>query len=324
MIVPRLEPTPESSASTSFDPTELITINTAVHTLFYIIVGACVLARFYTTISTKRLGLEDCLMLLYYLYGFFIKLLRCIPVEKSWKSPLDEESCIISDYAILLSDCIVSLITDAIIFALPIPLIWQLQTSWNRKLRIYSVFAGGTLACAAIIARCIVLTTAEGKVDMIIVTKVGLWAVAEVNIGLICACLPVLPKFYKNVVKSAKTIISRTSTYHELDKLGRHKGTGGVERARRGGTDQRREDAAAESVALHRQYLGANGNTEVSVTASSGVKEGESRVRSWNGPGILKTVSLATWETPIAHVEHSPAEPSKAVLHSAGPQSIDD
>lgn len=31
-------------------------------------------------------------------------------------------------------------------------------------------------ACAAIIARCIVLTTAEGKVDMIIVTKVGLWA----------------------------------------------------------------------------------------------------------------------------------------------------
>ncbi|KAL9055923.1 MAG: hypothetical protein Q9206_002943 [Seirophora lacunosa] len=193
MIVPRLEPTPESSASTSFDPTELITINTAVHTLFYIIVGACVLARFYTTISTKRLGLED-----------------------------------------------------------------------------------------------------------------------------------LLPKFYKNVVKSAKTIISRTSTYHELDKLGRHKGTGGVERARRGGTDQRREDAAAESVALHRQYLGANGNTEVSVTASSGVKEGESRVRSWNGPGILKTVSLATWETPIAHVEHSPAEPSKAVLHSAGPQSIDD
>ncbi|KAL9012353.1 MAG: hypothetical protein Q9173_002876 [Seirophora scorigena] len=232
-------------------------------------------------------------MLLYYLYGFFMKLLRCIPVDKSWKSPLDQKSCISSDYAVLLSDCIVSLITDAIIFALPIPLIWQLQTSWNRKLRIYSVFAGGTF-------------------------------VAEVNIGLICACLPMLPKFYKNVVKSAKTVISRTSTYHELDKFGRHKGTGGVERARRGGTNQRREDAAAESVALHRQYLGANGDTKVSVTASSGAKEGESRVRSWNGPGILKTVSLATWETPIAHEEHSPAPPSKAVLRSAGPQTIDD
>lgn len=83
-------------------------------------------------------------MLLYYVYGFVMKAARCIPVRKSWDNTI-EGSCAISDYAVLLSDCIFSLITDVCIFALPVPLIWQLQASWGRKVRIYSVFAGGSL-----------------------------------------------------------------------------------------------------------------------------------------------------------------------------------
>lgn len=144
-------------------------------------------------------------------------------------------------------------------------------------------------------------------------------SIAEVNIGLICACLPMLPKFYKSMARTAKTIISRTSTYHELDPLG-HKGTTGVSRARPGDTGEQRKEAAAESVALHQQYLGADAIVDRSVTASGGTQDGEGRERSWNGLGILKTVSLDTWETPMAPMKDSLAPPSKAVIHSSVPE----
>ena len=81
-------------------------------------------------------------MVFYYVPAFFIKLFRCNPIRKNW-SPETEGKCIATKYSILFADCIISIITDLVILLLPLPLVWKLQISLRRKLKVMSVFAGG-------------------------------------------------------------------------------------------------------------------------------------------------------------------------------------
>ena len=81
-------------------------------------------------------------MVLYYLPAFFIKLFRCNPIRKAWVPGIDG-NCIVTEYSMLFADCIVSIITDLGILLIPLPLVWMLQTSLRRKLRVLSVFAAG-------------------------------------------------------------------------------------------------------------------------------------------------------------------------------------
>ena len=85
-----------------------------------------------------------CLMVFYYIPAFFVKVFRCRPIRKTWE-PSVMGSCIGSEGVILIADSIFDIVTDIIIFATPIPIVWHLQTSKKRKLRILSVFAGGVL-----------------------------------------------------------------------------------------------------------------------------------------------------------------------------------
>ena len=84
------------------------------------------------------------LMALYYLPVLFIKVFRCIPIQKTW-NPMIDGRCTGTEYDILYADCVMSLFTDLAILILPIPLVWQLQTSRKRKVRITLVFGGGIL-----------------------------------------------------------------------------------------------------------------------------------------------------------------------------------
>ncbi|KAL8656809.1 MAG: hypothetical protein Q9226_002547 [Calogaya cf. arnoldii] len=82
------------------------------------------------------------LMALYYLPALFFRIFRCNPVRKTW-DPAVEGTCVGSEKGILYFDCVVSLLTDIAIFGFPVPLVWKLQTSVRRKLRILLVFASG-------------------------------------------------------------------------------------------------------------------------------------------------------------------------------------
>ena len=85
------------------------------------------------------------LMVLYYLPAFFIKLFNCIPIHKSWQ-PHISGRCITKDHNLLLVDGVISLTVDLAILLLPVPLVLALQISWQRKIRILMIFAGG-IAC---------------------------------------------------------------------------------------------------------------------------------------------------------------------------------
>ncbi|KAL8784744.1 MAG: hypothetical protein Q9213_003775 [Squamulea squamosa] len=190
------------------------------------------------------------LMVLYYLPAFFIRALRCRPIRKTW-NPIVGGACFGSEKEILYTDCVVSLVTDIAIFGLPVPLVWKLQTSVKRKLRILMVFVSGI-------------------------------AIAEVNIGIICSCLPVLPIFYQHVLKSARALVSKTSSYHELAALRKRSNTS-VERVGPGHLEDGNKGVAG-CVALHRQYLESKGTAQrTAICASAGTPDYERAEGSWDG-----------------------------------------
>ncbi|KAL8764966.1 MAG: hypothetical protein Q9209_007793 [Squamulea sp. 1 TL-2023] len=78
----------------------------------------------------------------------------------------------------------------------------------------------------------------------------------------------------------------------------------------------------AGCVALHRQYLEPNGTApRTDICASAGTPEYEGAKGSWDGVGILKTVSLDTWTAPASDPDATLSRPSKAVLHTSFPNN---
>ena len=76
---------------------------------------------------------------------------------------------------------VMNVISDFSILILPLPIIWRLQMSWNRKYRIFAVFGVGLFACIASVIRLVYsleLTrvppnTLTYQLD---VDRIGLWA----------------------------------------------------------------------------------------------------------------------------------------------------
>ena len=114
---------------------------------------------------------------------------------------------------------------------------------------------------------------------------------AEVNLGIICSCLPILPLFYKHVVRSAKNKVVRPTIYYELEPVSKS-GTG-VERVRPTDAEKILGRSASEP-ALHQQYLSFNGGyrQESSFSISGGAGYNDPDTRLWSGGGIMKTVRL--------------------------------
>ena len=80
--------------------------------------------------------------------------------------------------------------TDFLIFALPLPLIYKLQMPLSQKIGVVLTLATALMVCAATIVNLIIsvkIIKQESTED-----PLQLWAIIEMNIGLICICLPAM------------------------------------------------------------------------------------------------------------------------------------
>ena len=145
---------------------------------------------------------------------------------------------------------------------------------------------------------------------------------AEVNLGIICSCLPILPLFYKHVIKIARTKVFKSSKYSELQPVWRS-GTG-VERALPNNTKQSLGRAANEP-ALHQQYLELNEDHRQGSPFSmcSGAACHDPDADFWSGDGIMKTVrldrveeSMVSDSTSILQIPQNAVLPSKPLKAS--------
>ncbi|TGO62744.1 hypothetical protein BOTNAR_0109g00200 [Botryotinia narcissicola] len=133
------------------------------------------------------------LMALYYVPATATKILICWPVAHFW-DPLARKGTCLNENSIFLADCVMSIVSDFTILFLPIPLIWELKTRTMRKIGASIVFGAGIF-------------------------------IAEVNIGIICGCLPFLPSFIKMTFFKSPSPDDSTenSSYYRLERISKPK-----------------------------------------------------------------------------------------------------
>ncbi|KAL7910463.1 hypothetical protein GGI35DRAFT_448898 [Trichoderma velutinum] len=123
---------------------------------------------------------------------FITSIVQCTPIAKVWDPSL--EGFCINGEACWLTGAAIHIVTDFIIFAMPLPVLWTLGVlAQPQKIALIGVFGLGFFTCAVSIIRFVYLAIALNSKDYTWTwTELGCWAVAELNCALACACAPTL------------------------------------------------------------------------------------------------------------------------------------
>ncbi|KAH8788391.1 hypothetical protein F5883DRAFT_531921 [Diaporthe sp. PMI_573] len=144
---------------------------------------------------------------------FFGGIFNCNPIGKIWNPRLPGRCLTVGPLAFLTGA--LNVVTDIYILILPIPFLWSLNMQYSRKIRIYAIFAIGIFVCAASIVRLAMTQYLRVNPDLTWnFNTVAIFTALEVNLGIICSCLMVLPAFVdRHLPTTIKTFPSRIWGY---------------------------------------------------------------------------------------------------------------
>ncbi|KAI6086756.1 hypothetical protein F4821DRAFT_278438 [Hypoxylon rubiginosum] len=135
---------------------------------------------------------------------FFALFFMCgTDFEAIWGPTVNLYTICTKTLATILSLCFTDFFADIMIITIPIPLIWRLNLSKNRKIGISAIFLLGIVTIAASLTRLIISAqfviagfypTAD---EILIVTLYIYWAMIEAGIGILVACLPTLAFLFR-------------------------------------------------------------------------------------------------------------------------------
>ncbi|KAH7306007.1 hypothetical protein B0I35DRAFT_443691 [Stachybotrys elegans] len=136
--------------------------------------------------------------------AFVIATLMCCNVMTTaiWQPVAEMAQCVFF-LQILMAFCITGFVTDLVIIAVPIPLVWRLRLDTPRKLMACASFLLGTVTVACALARLVVSvdfvnTAADPDNDNILnISLYVYWAMVEASMGVFAACLPTLQLFFR-------------------------------------------------------------------------------------------------------------------------------
>ncbi|MCJ1289797.1 hypothetical protein MMC34_001330 [Xylographa carneopallida] len=173
---------------------------------------------------------------------FFAVLFSCgTDVPAIWGSFEEFEThC---DNTVLLDEIysIVDFVLDLAVFVMPMPLIWRLQMSIQRRLAVSLVLAVGALTVVASCLRmAIMIIIAQGNgqnIDVLGTNDASLqtatflyWTMLEQGLAVIVACLPTLRTLFNHA--SLESVVRSVRTTLSLDSL-RSRGSGNLEHSYR-------------------------------------------------------------------------------------------
>ncbi|KAH8651164.1 hypothetical protein BX600DRAFT_516754 [Xylariales sp. PMI_506] len=118
---------------------------------------------------------------------------QCVPIAAAWDASITEKGCVNSD-ASWYQYGITNILTDVMIFAMPVRPVMKLKLRHEDKLGIIGIFSLGFMVCIVSICRVVVVANStELKADQTgnFIPRSTLTLV-EANFGIICACLPML------------------------------------------------------------------------------------------------------------------------------------
>ncbi|PVH92218.1 hypothetical protein DM02DRAFT_605614 [Periconia macrospinosa] len=137
---------------------------------------------------------------IYYWACFFSFVFQCWPRAKIENPGID--GVCIDILSATLAAGIINLVTDVGMLVAPMFAIWRLQMPIKRKFGVAAVFGVGLFACITgllgVIWRWPLLKSSDFTW---IISKVGLWAMAEYCAIILVGSMPSIPLFYKSIIR---------------------------------------------------------------------------------------------------------------------------
>ncbi|RWA06756.1 hypothetical protein EKO27_g8352 [Xylaria grammica] len=157
---------------------------------------------FYRIFPSKRykwtLIVVGIFVISYSIVALLVNLLHCMPIERNWDNTIKGYCFNLGVEPVLLA--VFNVITDFVIFVLPLPYIWRLNTSFRAKLQLSSILALGSFVIVVAIIRS-VQVSGLGYTDGFWDNGPDvLWSDVEVCMAVVAACLPVLRPVFNKLV----------------------------------------------------------------------------------------------------------------------------
>ncbi|KAI0849949.1 hypothetical protein F5Y00DRAFT_46701 [Daldinia vernicosa] len=141
-------------------------------------VSICVISIFGTTL---------------FLGGIF----ACVPVSLSWAPPLgpDPRHHCMDLPLFMFATSVLNTAIDLAVLAIPIPLFRKLRIAPKQRAALTAVFTVGVVVCIASVMRLVTLRQLSSRAEedpSVSGLPLGIWSGVELDLGVICACLPTL------------------------------------------------------------------------------------------------------------------------------------
>ncbi|KAK4623368.1 Wortmanamides biosynthesis cluster protein C [Fulvia fulva] len=139
------------------------------------------------------------------LWAFFSALFACWPIQSFWHHEIP--GFCLNRLAVWFSNAAVNIITDVCTALLPLPVLKSLNLPTRQKYILMAVFGLGGVTCICSILRLSGLYAISRSSDVSWDNPLAaLWSSMEVNVGILCSCLPTLkgcisryfPTLFKN------------------------------------------------------------------------------------------------------------------------------
>lgn len=144
------------------------------------------------------------IVIAYTLAACLVTVFGCHPISKAWDKKA-EGKCV-DIIQIWYSNSIMIILTDVMIILLPLNQIRRLQLPLFRKILLSGVFSLGIFVIACTIVRMTTVSPTTTSRDQIYYQATSnSWTFLEVNVGIICACLPVIRIPFRKLLSPFRT-----------------------------------------------------------------------------------------------------------------------
>ncbi|KAL3420746.1 integral membrane protein [Phlyctema vagabunda] len=158
--------------------------------------------RFFTTKKLRMTAYAT--MLFVTLTGISIIIVivfQCKPIPYAWNKAITGGKCV-NVTAVFYSHAAINILTDFVIYIMPMKVLWGIARPRNEKIGLVVVFAIGFFVCLAGIIRLWALQKTSVSVDSSWDNEpAAVWSIIECCVGVICASVPSLKPLFSKVRK---------------------------------------------------------------------------------------------------------------------------
>lgn len=173
---------------------------------------------------------------------------------------------------------LVGAVIDVYILVLPLFFVWKLQTSTKRKAGLAAVFLVGSSACVFSIVSAyyrfnIIATSAEDQTWATM--PIYGWSIAEINMGIVCSCIPVAFVLFRGIAKKSSMWASHiwynlTGGYRKAtEPSGASEGQNDLPLGQKVTDDQKLPQVPKATMTGLRSFLGRFGTTKAETAQTS-------------------------------------------------------